>query len=57
MKKLSRYAFTLLWHWPVPFVLGVCVGGSLLVLQLVAIGPLIEASFETAIGSYCGAKQ
>lgn len=52
-----RYLVSLLWHWSIPFVLGVCVGGSLLVFQLVAVGPEMEAAFEAAIGSYCGAKQ
>ncbi|CAD2251275.1 hypothetical protein PSEUDT2_02515 [Stutzerimonas stutzeri] len=52
-----RYLIVLLWHWSIPFVLGVCVGAALLFFQLAAVGPELEAAFETAIGSYCGAKQ
>ncbi|WP_172399850.1 hypothetical protein [Stutzerimonas stutzeri] len=52
-----RYLVALLWHWSIPFVLGVCVSAAFLAFQLLAVGPEMQASFEAAIGSYCGAKQ
>lgn len=52
-----RYLVALLWHWSIPFLLGVCAGCAFLVFQMAALGPELEAAFEAAIGSYCGAKQ
>lgn len=57
MKKLSRYAVALLWHWAIPFVLGGVFAYVVMAWQFSVMAPDIERAFEAAIGSYCGAKQ
>jgi uncharacterized membrane protein len=57
MKKLSRYAVALLWHWSIPFVLGGVFAYVVMAWQFSVLAPDIERAFEAAIGSYCGVKQ
>lgn len=51
-----RYFVALLWHWSVPFLLGFAVSMMLWTWNVLEMSHEFEAAFESAIGTYCGAK-
>lgn len=51
--RTRRYLIALLWHWTIPFFLGVATGGVLLAIQLVQTLPEIEQVLTNSIAAAC----
>ena len=53
MPLRPRYFVALLWHWSIPFLLGLSVGGLWFAVALTETLPEFERSFTRSIEAAC----